>query len=35
MNLRRFYAVGQIEYARSVPRNRSAVMCPSGICARQ
>jgi hypothetical protein len=30
--LRRDYSLNQIEYCRSVPRNRSRVMCPSGIC---
>jgi hypothetical protein len=34
INLRRDYSLNQIEYSRSVPRNRSAVMCPPRICGR-
>jgi hypothetical protein len=33
INLSRFYAIAQIEFARYVPRNISAVMCPPRICA--
>jgi len=34
VHLVRQYSINQIEYCRSVPRNRFAVMCPPGICDR-
>jgi hypothetical protein len=34
ISLRRAYSLNQVEYCRSVPRNRSTVMCPPRICAR-
>lgn len=32
VHLRREYSLNQVEYCRSVPRNRFAVMCPLQIC---
>ena len=33
--LRREYSLNQVEYCRSVPGNKSAVMCPPRICGRR